>query len=209
VIGVVEDYNYASLQEAVEPVLHIYRPPDGGAHNFVSVRLRSSDYEASLATIESAWMRLDPTRTFEYTFLDQTFDRLYQAQDRLVTVASAFAILAILIACLGLFGLASLMVTQRTKEIGVRKVLGASVPGVAMLLSKDFLKLVLVAFVVAAPVAYVAMNRWLEGFAYRIDVGWGTLLLAGVLALFIALATVSFQAMRAAMADPVQSLRYE
>lgn len=209
VIGVVKDYNYDSLQQAVEPVLHIYRPPDGGAHNFVSVRLRSGDYDASLAAIEAAWTRLDPTRTFDYAFLDQTFDQLYQAQDRLVTVASAFAILAILIACLGLFGLASLMVTQRTKEIGVRKVLGASVPGVAMLLSKDFITLVLVAFVVAAPVAYFAMTRWLEGFAYRIDVGLGTLVLAGVLALLIALVTVSIQAMRAAMADPVQSLRYE
>ncbi len=209
VVGVVRDYHYESLQNAVAPVVHLYRPPDGSAHDFISARLRTDDVPAALAAIGALWRRLDPARPFDYFFVDANFDQLYRAQDRLVAVAGAFALLAILIACLGLFGLASLMVTQRTKEIGVRKVLGASSSGIVLLLSKDFTRLVAGAFVVGAPVAYFAMTRWLSDFAYPVDLSWWIFLLAGLAALAVALVTVSFQAMKAALADPVEALRYE
>ena len=215
VVGVVQDYHFASLQEAVAPVLHFYRPPDNGVHNFVSVkiqtdpRLRGGGLAATLASISTLWQRLDPTRPFDYFFADENFDQLYQAQDRLVTVASAFALLAILIACLGLFGLASLMVGQRTKEIGVRKVLGASTARITLLLSTDFSKLIAVAFVVGAPVAYFAMHRWLQDFAYRVEISWWIFLIAGLAALGIAFLTVSYQSIKAALANPVDVLRHE
>ncbi len=209
VIGVVQDYNFASLQEPVAPILHFYRPPENGVHNYISVRIQTDDYAATLASIGALWSRLDPTRAFDYFFADENFGRLYEAQDRLVTVASAFSILAILIACLGLFGLASLMVTQRTKEIGVRKVLGASATRITLLLSKDFSKLVAVAFLVGAPVAYVAMNRWLDDFAYRVEISWWIFLIAGLSALVVAWLTVSYQAIKAALGNPVKALRHE
>ncbi len=209
VVGVVQDYHFASLQEAVAPVLHFYRPPENGVHNFVSARIQTQDYAATLASIGTLWQRLDPTRPFDYFFADENFDRLYQAQDRLVTVASAFALLAILIACLGLFGLASLMVGQRTKEIGVRKVLGASTARITLLLSTDFSKLIAVAFVVGAPVAYFAMERWLQDFAYRVEISWWIFLIAGLAALGIAFLTVSYQSIKAALANPVDVLRHE
>ena len=209
VVGVVQDYHFASLQEAVAPVLHFYRPPENGVHNFISVRIETDDYAATLVTIGTLWQHLDPTRPFDYFFADQNFDQLYQAQDRLVTVASAFALLAILIACLGLFGLASLMVGQRTKEIGVRKVLGASTARITLLLSTDFSKLIAVAFVVGAPIAYFAMEHWLQDFAYRIEISWWIFLIAGLAALGIAFLTVSYQSIKAALANPVDVLRHE
>ena len=209
VIGVVEDYHFASLQEAVTPVLHFYRPPDNGVHNFISVKIETTDYAATLADIRTRWQALDPTRTFDYFFADDNFDRLYQAQDRLVTVAGAFSLLAVAIACLGLFALASLMVRHRTKEIGVRKVLGASTTRITLLLSMDFTRLIGLAFVIGTPVAYVAMNQWLEDFAYPIEMRGGEFLIAGLAALGMALLTVSYQAIKTALADPVKSLRYE
>lgn len=139
----------------------------------------------------------------------QNFDALYRSEDRFAALFGTFAALAIFVACLGLFGLAAFSAQQRTKEIGVRKVMGATVGSVTGLLSKEFLKLVLIGFVLAVPAAYFAMSRWLEGFAYRIELGWDIFLLAGLITLLIALATVSYQAVKAAMADPVKSLRYE
>ena len=141
--------------------------------------------------------------------MDEAFDQQYRDDQRFATLFGVFAGLAIVIACLGLFGLASFTAAQRTKEIGVRKVLGASVPSIVGLLSKDFLKLVGIAFIIAAPLAYVAMRQWLEGFAYRIEVGPGIFLFTGGVVLLIALVTVSYQAIKAATADPVESLRYE
>ena len=209
VVGVVRDYNFQSLQDEVAPVLHIYRPPDGSVHDLISIKIQTSDVAATVNAIGAAWNRLDPTRPFDYFFVDENFDQLYRVQDRLVAAASAFSILAILIACLGLFGLASLMVAQRTREIGVRKVLGASASRITLLLSKDFTKLVAVAFVVGTPVTYLAMNRWLENFAYRVDIAWWIFLLAGLIALLVAFLTVSYQSIKAALANPMKALRHE
>ncbi|MFQ5632847.1 MAG: ABC transporter permease, partial [bacterium] len=209
VMGVVSDYNFQSLQNAVMPVLHVFREPENGVHNFVSVRIRPGRISEALAMLERAWRNMDPSRAFEYFFVDDAFEQLYRTQDRLVTVAWAFSALAIVIACLGLLGLTPLMISQRTKEIGIRKVLGASVANVTALLSRDFVKLVLLANLIAVPVAWIAMNKWLQNFAYRIGIEWWVFALAGSLALVIALVTVSTQAVRAALANPVVSLRYE
>jgi putative ABC transport system permease protein len=206
VIGVVEDFHFQSLHLPIEPaVLHIWP----NRFRYLNVKIRPDDVAGTLAFLEDRWPTYSPDQPFQYSFLDEDFDRQYQAEVRLSTIFSAFSSLAILIACLGLFGLAAFTTQQRTKEIGVRKVLGASVAGIVALLSKDFLKLVLVAFVVATPVVYLAANRWLDGFAFRIDVGVGTLLLAGLLAFAIALLTVSYQALKAATMTPVKSLRSE
>ena len=150
-----------------------------------------------------------PGMPFSYQFLDESFDNMYRAEQRIGKVAMSFAILAVFIACLGLFGLATFMAEQRTKEIGVRKVLGATVPNIVTMLSKDFVRLVLLASVIAFPVAWYAMNRWLQDFAYRIDIGWWIFILAGLIAIIIAIITVSFQAIRAALTNPVNSLRTE
>ena len=150
-----------------------------------------------------------PGMPFSYQFLDDSFDDMYRAEQRVGKIALVFSILAILIACLGLFGLATFIAEQRTKEIGIRKVLGASVQGLVQMLSKDFLYLVLIAFVIAVPIAWWLMAKWLQDFAYRVNIGWWIFLAAGVLAGLIALLTVSFQAVRAALTNPVKSLRTE
>ena len=209
VVGVVRDYHFQSLQDEVAPILHIYRPPDGSVHDLISIKIQTTDVTATVNAIGALWQALDPTRPFDFFFVDENFSQLYRVQDRLVTVASAFAILAILIACLGLFGLASLMVAQRTKEIGMRKVLGASASRITLLLSKDFTKLIVVAFVVGAPVTFLAMNRWLENFAYRVEIAWWIFLAAGLTALLVAFLTVSYQAIKAALANPMKALRHE
>jgi putative ABC transport system permease protein len=165
--------------------------------------------EEAVDHARAVFERLTPGDLFQYSFLDEDFDQLYRAEARLSELLGYFSGIAIFIACLGLFGLAAFTAERRTKEIGVRKVLGATAPGIVALLSKDFLKLVGIAFVVAAPVAWFAMNRWLEGFAYRIEIGPWVFVLAGALALVIALLTVSYQALKAALADPVRALRYE
>ena len=150
-----------------------------------------------------------PARPFSYNFLDDTFNKQYLDEDRFEKLFFNFSILAIFISCLGLLGLASYSTIQRTKEIGIRKVLGASVSGITSLLSKDFIKLVLIALIMASPVAWFGMHKWLQGFAYRINIGLWVFILAGVLAILIALLTVSFQAIKAAVANPVKSLRSE
>jgi len=164
---------------------------------------------ASLAFIESAWKKFAPEQPFEFSFLDQDFDALYRSEHQTGTIFEIFSALAILIACLGQLGLAAFVIEKRTKEIGVRKILGASVSSVVALLSKDFVKLVLIANVIAWPVASFIMNRWLENFAYRIEIGWWMFAVAGFIALLIALVTVSIQALKAALANPVEALRYE
>ena len=173
------------------------------------LRLTGQDLPATLAFIRDTWERFDPAYPFDYAFLDQAVAQLYESEQRLMQTLSLFASLAILIACLGLFGLASFTAEQRTKEIGIRKVLGASVGSIVVLLSKDFAKLVVLAFVLTAPLAYLAMTRWLDDFAYRVEISWRIFLIAGSLALAIALLTVSYQAIRAAVGNPVKALRYE
>lgn len=209
VIGVVENYHYESLASQVEPVIHRYRPPDNAIHRLVSVKVGSGNLDDVIDYIRDKWQALDPTRAFEFVFVDDNFDRLYENENRLTGVIGAFAVLAIMLACSGLFALASLMISQRTKEIGVRKTLGASTSQIAFLLARSFVFLVAVAFLLAAPLAYLAASRWLEDFAYRTSVGWQVLLLAGMLSIAIAFVTVAYRSVRAALINPVEAIRYE
>jgi putative ABC transport system permease protein len=179
------------------------------ACSLVSISVGSNNLPATIAAIENKWKALLPNRPFSYYFLDDFYDKQYRSEERFGKLFLNFAILAIFISCLGLLGLASYSTFQRTKEIGVRKIMGASVSNIVQLLSKDFLKLVVVAFFIASPVAWYFMHQWLEGFAYRITINWWIFLIAGIAALLIALLTVSFQAIRAAIANPVESLRTE
>ena len=206
IIGVVRDYHFRSLRQEVDPVSLVI-DPDEMRH--LSLRLQSADMMQTVDEIEGIWREMVPHRPFEYAFVSDIFDAQYEAERRFGQLFGVFAGLAILIACLGLFGLASFTIQQRTKEIGVRKVMGASVPEIVALLSKDFAKLVAVAFVAASPLIYVVMNRWLMGFAYRTSIGADVFLFAGAVALVIALVTVSYQSIRAASANPIEALRYE
>ena len=178
-------------------------------YHSISVKISPEGLPETLAALEKRWQALAGERPFEYRFLDQQFGALYRFEARAGQIFGVFAVLAVLIACLGLFGLASFTAEQRTKEIGIRKVLGASISSILILLSRDFLKLVVLAFVVAAPLAYFAMRQWLQNFAYRTDMDAVLFILVGVLAILIALATVSYQSLKAALADPVEALRYE
>jgi putative ABC transport system permease protein len=163
----------------------------------------------ALAQMEKTWKRFLPDVPFEYTFMDESFENLYRSEERQKTIFTVFACIAIFIACLGLFGLSAFAITQRIKEIGIRKVLGASLGSIVQLLSTDFLKLVAIAAVIAFPVAWYAMHKWLEDFAYRSSVPWWIFFVAGLLAAAIALFTISFQAVKAALANPVKNLRTE
>ncbi|MFQ5632779.1 MAG: ABC transporter permease, partial [bacterium] len=175
----------------------------------IAVKIRPADVGGALAFLEKKWQEYHPNHPFRYEFLDQRFDRQYIIEGIVRQIFRYAALLAIFIACLGLFGLASYAAERRTKEIGIRKVLGASVSGIVMLLTKKFTKWLLVANIIAWPIAYLFMSGWLKFYAYRIDIGWWVFALAGGLALMIALLTVSTQAIRAALANPVESLRYE
>ena len=205
VIGVVKNFHFESLRRNIGALAMVLEPNSGAA----SFRLSSTDILALVSQVETKWKQVAPGQPFSYAFLEDSFDAMYRAEQRIGTIALTFAVLAILIACLGLFGLAAFMAEQRTKEIGVRKVLGASVFSIVGLLSKDFLKLVLIAIVIASPIAWWAMNQWLKDFAYKIDIEWWMFALAGLLAVGIALLTVSFQSIKAALMNPVTSLRSE
>ncbi|HMB92176.1 MAG TPA: ABC transporter permease, partial [Rhodothermales bacterium] len=206
VIGVVKDYHHASLKQTLEPMLFVELPQ---FFRYFSIRLSSDDLPATMASLEETWNTLFPAYTFESFFLDEDFDNQYRTEQQLTKVFGTFAFLAVLIACLGLFGLAAFTAQQRTKEIGVRKVLGASVPSIVLLLSKEFTYLVLTSVVLAAPVAYFAMDQWLEAFPYRVPISIWVFVGGGLAALLIAWLTVSYQAIKAALTDPVNSLRYE
>ena len=206
VIGVVRDFHVESLHKKIEP-LYIENEPSG--FDYISIRIRPRNISGTMDFLRKKWKEFDSTGTFDYVFLDESFDSQYRAEERLSTIFSYFTLFAIFIACLGLFGLASFTAEQRTKEIGIRKVLGASVYGIVILLSKEFAKWVLIANIIAWPVAYYAMNKWLQDFAYRINMGVWIFILAGVLTLIIALLTVSYQAVKAALSNPVEALRYE
>jgi putative ABC transport system permease protein len=206
VIGVVKDFNFYSLHHKIEPLALFIRPE---LFSFLSVKVRPENIAGTLKYLERKWAGYDPTSPFEYTFLDEDFARLYQAEEMTRKVVGAFSILAVFVACLGLLGLISFAAESRTKEIGIRKVLGASVTDILLLLSKEFLVLLSLSILIAWPVAWYVMNRWLQNFAYRIDLGWATFLLGGVIALVIAGLTVGYQALKAATANPVDALRYE
>jgi putative ABC transport system permease protein len=180
-----------------------------GGCNLVSANVSATHLPATLAAIEKKWKTLIPNRPFSYFFLDEFFDKQYRNEVRFGKLFLNFAILAIFISCLGLLGLASYSTIQRTKEIGIRKVLGASVSNIVNLLSKDFLRLVAISALIAFPVAWFSMHKWLQDFAYRIGVSWWVFVAAAILAALIAILTISFQAIRAAVANPVKSLRTE
>ncbi len=206
VIGIVKDFHLQSLRERIEPLIIFY---DYDSLLTLSIRIAPDNIPQTMDLLEQKWKALDPNRPFNFLFLDDSFDSLYRQEDRLKTITFYFSFLAVLIGCLGLFGMASFTAEQRTKEIGIRKVLGASVPAIIRLLAKEFVLLVIVANLIALPVAFFAMNRWLQSFAYRMDIHPLIFVLAAVISLSIALVTVSYQAIRAALADPVDSLRYE
>ncbi len=206
ILGVMKDFNFTSLHREVEPLVIIYDPKEILS---ITVRIRPEEVAGTIAALEQAWNRLSPAWPFEYFFLDESLDGLYRADEKVGQIFGSFAALAIAIACLGLLGLAAFTAERRTKEIGIRKVLGASTSGVVALLSKEFLQLVLLANLIAWPVAYFATKKWLEDFAYRIDLGITTFLFAAAIALLIAFVTVSLQAVKAAMTNPIEALRYE
>jgi putative ABC transport system permease protein len=206
VVGVVKDYHQHGLQERIAPVVMDLEPE---FFELFAMRINPAEVSATLAHLESTWNAFFAGYPMEYSFLDEDFARQYTQEVRLTKIFTTFSSLAILIACLGLFGLVAFTTVQRTKEIGIRKVLGASVPHIAALLAKDFLKLVTLAFLLAAPLAWYFMNRWLEAFAYRISISFWIFGLAGSLALLIALLTVSWQSITAALVNPVKSLRNE
>ena len=206
IIGVVKDYHFRSLQQEIEPLTIRLEPNNA---RLFSLNIASDDMASTVASLEEKWQTLAPHRPFHYFFLDESFDQQYRAEVRFGQLFVCFASLAVFIACLGLLGLISYTVVQRTKEIGIRKVLGATESSIVRLLSKDFLLLVVVAFVVASPLAWYFLHRWLEEFAYRVTLSWWTFALAGVLATLIAMLTVSFQSVKAAMANPVDALRSE
>lgn len=205
VIGVVKDFHFSSLREPVKPLALIFHPDDGA----ITVRIQGSDIPKTVSAIEDEWKSLGTGLPFEYTFMDADFDQLYKGDRQTGELMTYFALLSILISCLGLFGLATFMAEQRTKEIGIRKVMGASVPGITALLSRDFLKLVLIAVAVAIPIAWYFTDKWLQDFAYHVDLEWWIFGVASVIALVIALLTVSSQAIKAAVQNPVKSLRSE
>jgi putative ABC transport system permease protein len=206
VIGVTEDFNYKSLHENVAPVLiHIFKP----WYSNVTLRLKTDNLTQTMQELETTWKKTAIESPFKYSFLEDDFNSLYRSEQNLRSVLGGFTFLSIVVACLGLFGLAAFTIKQRYKEIGIRKVLGSSVTGIVQLLSKDFLKLVVISVVIAAPVAWYAMHKWLQDFAYRTNISLWVFVVAGALAILIAFGTVCFQAIRAAVANPVKSLRTE
>ncbi|MBA2329709.1 MAG: ABC transporter permease [Flavisolibacter sp.] len=205
IIGVVKNFHFESLKQNIGPLCMLLKRSTG----IVSFKIAGNESGNILAKAEKAWKSMVPAMPFTYRFMDESFEDMYRAEQRVGKISLIFSVIAIFIGCLGLFGLAAFIAEQRTKEIGIRKVLGASVNGIVHLLSKDFLKLVLIAFVIAAPFAWWAMHKWLEDFAFRINISWWIFLVAGLIALSIALFTVSFQAIRAALANPVDNLRTE
>lgn len=205
IIGVTNDFHFESLHQQLSAVAMILQP---NTLNWLSVPIQG-DVPTALSRVETVWKRFFPNRPFEYKFLDERFNKLYAREQTQQTLFSIFAGIAILISCMGLFGLSMFVAEQRTKEIGIRKVLGASVPSLVRLFSTDFLKLVLVALVIATPLAWYAMHNWLSDFAYRTTIHWWIFLLVGGLTVLIALLTVSVQSIKVALMNPVKSLRSE
>lgn len=206
VVGVVKDFHYKSLYDKVEPtVLQIY--PE--AYSKVAVKMETADVANTIVHVKNVWDKFSPDYPIEYNFLDENFDQMYKAEDKLKSLLWIFTGITIFVSCLGLFGLAAYAAERRRKEIGIRKILGASVRAIVLLLSKDFLKMIVIALLIASPVAWYFMHQWLQDFAYRIDIGWWVFGVAGAAVIIVALLTVCFQALKAATANPVNNLRIE
>ncbi len=208
VAGVMKDFNYNSLKNDVRPFMLVYSK-DPGDFSSMIISTSTSDYKSLLTQVGAIWHRDMPSVPFEYTFLDQEVQKQYETEIMWSDIINSFAFVAIIISCLGLFGLAAFSAEQRSKEIGIRKVLGSSVTGIVQLLSKDFLILVIISFVIATPFAWWGASKWLQGFSYRIPLSWWMFALSGIAAVVIALFTVSFQAVKAALMNPVKSLKTE
>ena len=206
VIGMVQDFNYASLHNQIDPLVIMLAPRNNG---YLMARIAPGSFSETMGYIESTWQRLAPTHPMDYFFLDDSFNEQYRAEEKMLTIFGYFSLLTIIIACLGLFGLASFTAEQRTKEIGIRKVLGSSVSGIVLLLVKDFALLVCIAIVIASPIAWYGMQQWLQDFAYRTPISVWVFVLSGVIALLLSILTVSVKATRAALSDPVLALRTE
>ncbi len=208
IIGVIKDFNYESLHQTVRPlVLHL--SPIRQASTVITIRIASNNINAVISSIGKVWNKFSGKEKMYWTFLNENLERMYIAETKFGEITTVFSLIAIIIACLGLFGLVSFITEQRTKEIGIRKVLGASVIEIITLLSTEFTKWVILANIIAWPVAYIVMNNWLQNFAYRISIGWTVFLMSGLIALLIAITTVSSQAIKAAISNPIKSLRYE
>lgn len=205
VIGVVKDFHFRSLHERITPLVMTL----GGEAGITIVKIKTKDMNNLLARIKEKWDAFRPENPFSYSFLDERFNDTYKAEMKTGQILGIFAGLTIFVACLGLFGLAMFTAEQRTKEIGVRKVLGASVIGITALLSREFLKLVMIAIIIAMPLAWYGMDKWLQGFEYKISISWWMLGISGLLSTLVALLTISYQSVKAALMDPVQSLRSE
>jgi ABC-type antimicrobial peptide transport system permease subunit len=206
IVGVVKDFNYKSAQSAIAPMVLLFNKWNGGT---VLVRTQPGKTEATIRALEKVCKKLNPAFPFSYGFVDQDINNLYKGEQQLGSLFNVFAIIAIFISCLGLYGLSAFLAEQRTREIGVRKVLGASVFNVVYLLSTGFTKLILVAIAIAIPIAWFATNKWLSGFAYRINVGWVVFLISSFGALAVAWITVSYESVKAAVANPAKSLKAE
>jgi putative ABC transport system permease protein len=204
VIGIVKDFNFKSLHEEIGPVMIVLQQSSG-----LIVRIKGKDVAGLISSIKTKWAAFKVDEPFTYSFLDEDYRTQYLSESKTGTILGIFSAMTIFVACLGLFGLATFTAEQRTKEIGIRKTLGANVSQVVALLSGYFLKLVLISCAIAFPLAWFAMNKWLQDFAYRVTISWWVFVAAGIGALFIALITVSFQAIKAALANPVKSLRTE
>ena len=208
IIGITDNFNFESLHQKIEPlIIGLFRPADFG--RFVSVRFAPQNAQNTIRDISSVWHKYAGNQAFEYSFFNDDFAKLYSSEQRTGQIFSIFSVLAIIIACLGLLGLAAYTAEQRTKEIGIRKVLGATVSEIIYMLTKKFTKGVIIANIIAWPAAYFLMKGWLENFAYRINISVWVFILSGLSALLIAVITVSYQAIKAATTNPVKSLRYE
>ncbi|MCB0375135.1 MAG: ABC transporter permease, partial [Sinomicrobium sp.] len=206
IVGVLPDYHSMSLHHVIEPLIFV---PAYGTGNKLSLRVDTEDMEATIGYTKATFDDFFPGNFFEYAFVDDTFNRLYENDRRFARILGFFTLVAVLIACLGLFGLASYMTFLRTKEIGVRKILGATTSGLLILLSRDFLKLVGIALLIATPIAWYFLNQWLAEFPYRVAIEWWMFIAAGAVAGLVAFLAVGLQSLQAATANPVESLRSE
>ena len=201
-----KDFHYESLHQKIRPLIMLL---NRGQTAFLPIRLRTADFSGSISLIEKLWKKFVPDKPIEFYFLNDNFDQLYRAEHKTSQIFTTFSIISIFIACLGLLGLASFTAERRTKEIGIRKVMGASTTGIIFLLSKEFIKWVLIANIIAWPIAFYIMTNWLEDFAYRINFPYWILFASALIAMFIAIITVISQALKAANSNPVNSLKYE
>jgi putative ABC transport system permease protein len=216
VAGVIADFHYQSLRSTIEPlIVRLSNHDTASQANYpstmtsLSIKIKGSNLPQSIAEIKNAWLKTNRAYPLEYTFLDERLKKLYSSDEKLGSVFSKFSFIALFITCIGLFAISILTIEQRTKEIGIRKVLGATVTNIVTILLKDFLKLVLIAATIAFPIGWFTMHKWLQDFAYRINISWWIFIIAGLIAVVIAFITISFQAIKAALSNPVESLRTE